>query len=151
MLNFIDMTFKNILCPVDFSDSSSKIVELAIKLSEVDGNIILFHHSVLISPVQGPEAAIGFEADQELRDLAKSQLDEMAASLKSKYPTRTLETYHSFLKNMVDEINELAKEKHVDIIVMGTHGRTGLKRLLLGSIAEDVLRHAECPVFLAKV
>ena len=145
------MTFKNILCPVDFSDSSSKIVELAIKLSEVDGNIILFHHSVLISPVQGPEAAIGFEADQELRDLAKSQLDEMAASLKSKYPTRTLETYHSFLKNIVDEINELAKEKHVDIIVMGTHGRTGLKRLLLGSIAEDVLRHAECPVFLAKV
>ena len=145
------MTFKNIHCPVDFSDSSSKIVELAIKLSEVDGNIILFHHSVLISPVQGPEAAIGFEADQELRDLAKSQLDEMAASLKSKYPTRTLETYHSFLKNMVDEINELAKEKHVDIIVMGTHGRTGLKRLLLGSIAEDVLRHAECPVFLAKV
>ena len=145
------MTFKNILCPVDFSDSSSKIVELAIKLSEVDGNIILFHHSVLISPVQGPEAAIGFEADQELRDLAKSQLDEMAASLKSKYPTRTLETYNSFLKNMVDEINELAKEKHVDIIVMGTHGRTGLKRLLLGSIAEDVLRHAECPVFLAKV
>ncbi len=145
------MTFKNILCPVDFSDSSSKIVELAIKLSEVDGNIILFHHSVLISPVQGPEAAIGFEADQELRDLAKSQLDEMAASLKSKYPTRTLVTYHSFLKNMVDEINELAKEKHVDIIVMGTHGRTGLKRLLLGSIAEDVLRHAECPVFLAKV
>jgi nucleotide-binding universal stress UspA family protein len=145
------MTFKNILCPVDFSDSSSKIIELAIKLSEVDGNIILFHHSVLISPVQGPEAAIGFEADQELRDLAKSQLDEMAASLKSKYPTRTLETYHSFLKNMVDEINELAKEKHVDIIVMGTHGRTGLKRLLLGSIAEDVLRHAECPVFLVKV
>jgi nucleotide-binding universal stress UspA family protein len=145
------MTFKNILCPVDFSDSSSKIVELAIKLSEVDGNIILFHHSVLISPVQGPEAAIGFEADQELRDLAKTQLDEMAASLKSKYPTRTLEPYHSFLKNMVDEINELAKEKHVDIIVMGTHGRTGLKRLLLGSIAEDVLRHAECPVFLVKV
>jgi nucleotide-binding universal stress UspA family protein len=145
------MTFKNILCPVDFSDSSSKIVELAIKLSEVDGNIILFHHSVLISPVQGPEAAIGFEADQELRDLAKSQLDELAASLKSKYPTRTLETYHSFLKNMVDEINELVKEKHVDIIVMGTHGRTGLKRLLLGSIAEDVLRHAECPVFLVKV
>jgi nucleotide-binding universal stress UspA family protein len=145
------MTFKNILCPVDFSDSSSKIVELAIKLSEVDGNIILFHHSVLISPVQGPEAAIGFEADQELRDLAKSQLDELAASLKSKYPTRTLETYHSFLKNMVDDINELAKEKHVDIIVMGTHGRTGLKRLLLGSIAEDVLRHAECPVFLVKV
>jgi universal stress protein A len=145
------MTFKNILCPVDFSDSSSKIVELAIKLSEEDGNIILFHHSVLISPLQGPDVAVGFEADQELRDMAKSQLDDMAASLKSNYPTRTFETCHSFLKSMTDEINDLAKEKNVDIIVMGTHGRTGLKRLLMGSIAEDVLRHAECPVFLVKV
>lgn len=145
------MTFKNILCPVDFSDSSSKIVELAIKLSEADGNIILFHHSVLISPVQGPEAAIGFEADQELRDLAKSQLDDMATSLKSKYPTHTFETYHSFLKSITDEINDISKERKVDVIVMGTHGRTGLKRLLMGSIAEDVLRHADCPVFLVKV
>lgn len=145
------MTFKNILCPVDFSDSSHKIVELAIKLSEADGNIILFHHSVLISPVQGPDAAVSFEADQELRDVAKQQLDEMATSLKSKYPTRSFETYHSFLRSMTDEINEIAKEKHVDIIVMGTHGRTGLKRLLMGSIAEDVLRHADCPVFLVKV
>lgn len=145
------MTFKSILCPVDFSDSSSKIVELAIKLAESDGHIILFHHSVLISPVQGPDAAVSFEADQELRDLAKSQLDDMAASLKAKYPTRTFETCHSFLKSMTDEINDLAKEKNVDIIVMGTHGRTGLKRLLMGSIAEDVLRHADCPVFLVKV
>lgn len=145
------MTFKNILCPVDFSDSSSKIVELAIKLSEADGNIILFHHSVLISPVQGPEAAIGFEADQELRDLAKSQLDDMATGLKSKYPSHTFETYHSFLKSITDEINDISKEKKVDVIVMGTHGRTGLNRLLMGSIAEDVLRHAECPVLLVKV
>ena len=67
------MTFKHILCPIDFSDNSSKIVELAVKLSEQHGHIILFHHSVLISPVQGPDAAIGFEADQELRDMAKQQ------------------------------------------------------------------------------
>lgn len=145
------MTFKNILCPIDFSDNSSKIVELAVKLAEQHGHIVLFHHSVLISPVQGPDAAIGFEADQELRDMAKQQLDDMAAEFKSKYPTRTFETHHSFLHSMTDEINNVIKEKHIDIVVMGTHGRTGLKRLLMGSIAEDVLRHAECPVFLMKV
>ena len=145
------MTFKHILCPIDFSDNSSKIIELAVKLSEQHGHIILFHHSVLISPVQGPDAAIGFEADQELRDMAKQQLEDMAAEFKVKFPTRTFETHHSFLMSITDEINEVAKEKHVDIIVMGTHGRTGLKRLLMGSIAEDVLRHADCPVFLVKV
>ena len=145
------MTFKHILCPIDFSDNSSKIVELAVKLSEQHGHIILFHHSVLISPVQGPDAAIGFEADQELRDMAKQQLEDMATEFKVKFPTRTFEAHHSFLMSITDEINEVAKEKHVDIIVMGTHGRTGLKRLLMGSIAEDVLRHADCPVFLVKV
>ncbi|MCE2963559.1 MAG: universal stress protein [Chitinophagales bacterium] len=145
------MTFKNVLCPVDFSDNSSKIIELAVKLSEQHGHIVLFHHSVLISPVQGPDAAVSFEADQELRDMAKKQLDDMAVEFKAKFPTRTFETHHSFLMSMTDEINEVVKEKQIDIIVMGTHGRTGLKRLLMGSIAEDVLRHAACPVFLVKV
>jgi universal stress protein A len=145
------MTFKNVLCPVDFSDNSSKIVELAVKLSEQHGHIILFHHSVLISPVQGPDAAVSFEADQELRDMAKKQLDDMIVDFKAKYPTRTFESYHSFLKSLTDEINDIVKEKEIDIVVMGTHGRTGLKRLLMGSIAEDVLRHAACPVFLVKV
>jgi nucleotide-binding universal stress UspA family protein len=115
------------------------------------GHIILFHHSVLISPVQGPDAAVSFEADQELRDMAKKQLDDMIVDFKAKYPTRTFESYHSFLKSLTDEINDIVKEKEIDIVVMGTHGRTGLKRLLMGSIAEDVLRHAACPVFLVKV
>ncbi|MBL7788822.1 MAG: universal stress protein [Chitinophagales bacterium] len=145
------MTFKNILCPVDFSDTSSKIVELAVKLSEQHGHIILFHHSVLISPVQGPDSAVSFEADQELRDIAKDQLEKMAGEFKEKYPTRSFTTHHSFLKSMTDEINDVIKEKKIDIVVMGTHGRTGLKRLLMGSIAEDVLRHADCPVFMVKI
>ena len=48
------------------------------------------------------------------------------------------------------EIVELAKEKGVDLIVMGTHGRTGLGRMLMGSVAEAVVRHAPCPVFIFK-
>lgn len=47
-----------------------------------------------------------------------------------------------------DEIIAVAKEKACDLIIMSTHGRSGLRRALLGSVAEDVLRHSPCPVFL---
>lgn len=145
------MTFKNILCPIDFSENSSKIIELAIQLSEQEGHITLFHHSVLIVPTPGPDNPVNFEIDQELRDMAKKQLSDMASELKKKYPTRVFTIHHSFIKSMTDEINDIVEEKDIDVIVMGTHGRTGLKRLLMGSIAEDILRHAHCPVFLMKL
>jgi nucleotide-binding universal stress UspA family protein len=48
------------------------------------------------------------------------------------------------------EIVALAEEENVDLIVMGTHGRTGIKRLLMGSVAEAVVRRASCPVFTYK-
>ena len=49
-----------------------------------------------------------------------------------------------------DEIVKIAHEDNVDLIVMATHGRTGFKRLLMGSVAEEVVRRAECPVFTFK-
>ena len=50
----------------------------------------------------------------------------------------------------VEEILRVAKESHVDLIIMGTHGRRGLKRMLLGSVAERVMREAPCPVLTVK-
>jgi nucleotide-binding universal stress UspA family protein len=49
-----------------------------------------------------------------------------------------------------EEILRVAREEKVDLIVMGTHGRTGLRHLLLGSVAEEVTRHAPCPVFTVR-
>jgi nucleotide-binding universal stress UspA family protein len=50
-----------------------------------------------------------------------------------------------------EEILRLAREEGIDLIVMGTHGRTGLRHLLLGSVAEEVTRHAPCPVFAVRL
>ena len=50
----------------------------------------------------------------------------------------------------IGEIVRLAEQEHVDMIVMGTHGRTGLSRLLMGSVAEAVVRRADCPVLVVK-
>jgi universal stress protein A len=50
-----------------------------------------------------------------------------------------------------EEILRVAREEKVDLIVMGTHGRTGVRHLLLGSVAEEVTRHAPCPVFTVRI
>jgi nucleotide-binding universal stress UspA family protein len=52
--------------------------------------------------------------------------------------------------NAAPEILRVAEESHCDVIVLGTHGRTGLARLLLGSVAEQVVRRASCPVLMVK-
>ena len=61
-------------------------------------------------------------------------------------------TATSFIRigNPVDEINRFVDEKKVDLIVMGTHGRTGLQHLLVGSVAERVVRTATCPVLTVR-
>ena len=144
------MTFKNVLCPVDFSENTENIARLAVKLSEDGAKIVLFNHSVLISPVLGPEAAISFEADRELRDLAKMQLDKLAAKLKLQYPDRQFTTYHSYFKNITDEINDVVTAEHIDLIVMGTQGKDSKSDLFLGSNAYRLVTKAPMPVMTIK-
>lgn len=145
------MDFHNILCPIDFADHSEKIIRVALKMAEAGGTITLFHHSVLIAPIQSPDVPLGFEADKELLDYAQKKLDEVATNLKKVNPTINFKTHHSYQQSLTDSITELVDKNKMDLIVMGTHGRTGIGRLLMGSVAEDVLRHASCPVFLIKV
>jgi nucleotide-binding universal stress UspA family protein len=73
------------------------------------------------------------------------QLARIEATDSTLAVTRTL-----LVGDEASEINRFAKENDADLIVMGTHGRTGLVRLLMGSVAEMVLRHASCPVLTIK-
>lgn len=145
------MTFHNILCPLDFSERMDNILNIAIKLADEGATITLFHHSVLITPMSPADAAVTFEADQEAKVYGEKHLIEIAEKLKAKNPTLNFETHHSYLMSITDEINEVVKKKKIDLIVMGSHGRTGLSRLFMGSVAEDIFRHAACPVFLVKL
>ena len=80
------------------------------------------------------------KTETELADLARTHLTELGST-----------TVKVTVGKPVEEIVQVARDEAVDLIVMGTHGRTGLRHVLLGSVAETVVRTAPCPVFTVKV
>lgn len=145
------VSINKILVPVDFSDCSRRALEHAAGLAEAVGATIEVLY-VWEPPVYAmPDLAIDVpgEPSRNLRDYAQSQaVEEMGVFLQralgeagaAKVQT-TIESGHVY-RSIVD----LAARDKVDLIVMGTHGRTGLPHIMLGSIAEKVVRHASCPV-----
>ncbi len=125
-----------ILIPTDFSPTADAALAYAAKLSAKTGAAALIALHV-VSPVYYLEAADLALLLREAREVAQRALDRLRP-----VPSRTL------LVNGVphEAIVETARSVGADLIVMGTHGRSGLQRLVLGSVAENVLRHAPCPV-----
>ncbi len=129
-----------ILCPVDYSSCSDLAVELAGKLARPgESRVILLH---VIEPGSADESTtiVGAMINQ-----AKDQLRERNVFDKS------IEVEHLSLKGKPgDVIVHFAEKKKADLIVMGTHGRSGLSKLLMGSIAQDVMQNSPCPVVSIK-
>jgi nucleotide-binding universal stress UspA family protein len=136
------ISIRRILCPVDFSETSDRALAYAIELGkrfEADVHVVhVYQLPVYAMPdgalVAGPEAlaALSTRLQKDLNDLAKRTPGIAKTHLLEGVP-------HS-------EIDELAKKISADLIVMGTHGRTGLSRALIGSVAEKVVRTAPVPV-----
>ena len=127
--------FTKILCPVDFDQNSAAALRFACKLLELGGTLYLLHVV--------PEARPGFEqyppiselAHQSLQDFVRNQIGEQVV--------------HELLVRAGDPAAvtvRIADELGVELIVMATHGHKGLVRIVLGSVAERVLREARCPV-----
>lgn len=134
---------KNILVPTDFSEGAEEALTYACELaSRLDATIHLVN--VVGIPALGvPEMGVALTAtviDQLIADNQKAL--EIAGD---KCAARIGET---ILKtgDARDSINAAAKEVKADLIVMGTHGRRGVSRVLLGSVAESVVRTSSCPV-----
>jgi nucleotide-binding universal stress UspA family protein len=140
--------FKTILAPTDFSPASEVGLEYAIDLARQ------FHaRLVLMSAVEVPALMIGphsYETSMyldtlrdELQQTAEKRLAEWAGIARK----RTLEAQTVLSVGAPHQlILQAAKKFKVDLIVMSTHGRTGVSHLLLGSVAEKVVRTAPCPV-----
>jgi universal stress protein A len=128
--------FQRILCPVDFSDTSTKALLFAQRLVRQTGAKLILLHA-FDSPASYDAAGQHEPADPEVR----SQLERIVPIYPEISVRRAL---HAGPPGKV--ICWLAEDQQCDLIVMGTHGRTGLWHLLLGSVAEYVLRHAHCPV-----
>jgi nucleotide-binding universal stress UspA family protein len=147
--------FRSILVPIDFSETASHALRLAIRLArESQGHLTLLH--VGLAPGLG---ALGVETygvpvpdtfvqlHEELAKERQHALDRLAGEevpADVPYITRVREGYAP------DEIVAEAKTGKHDLLVIGTHGRTGVGRVLLGSVTERVLRHAEIPVLVTR-
>lgn len=138
------MIAKHILCPIDFSDSSEIALDYASALAKEAGallHIVYVDDSQVIYDV-GLTGYVGMPEDT-------TQIEQQLAT---KTPTKSgVPCLHEVLFGFpADALIQYARKNHVDMIVMGTHGRTGISRLLMGSTAEAVVRGADCPVLTIK-
>lgn len=134
------MTEQKILIPTDFSHTGDAALTLATSLARERGATLLIVH------VEEPPAAYGggemyYGMPDPVTEDLRSMLKEVVP------PDPSVPCEHRLLTgDPASAIVRLAKEEAVELIVMGTHGRTGLMRLLMGSVAEAVVRRAPCPV-----
>lgn len=138
------LTIKTILHPTDFSPASENAFRLAVSLARDYGaKLVLLH--VTEPPVIAYGEGVVPPNPVEYTQALRQQLDE----LQPHDPQLVVER-EMVEGNDVTEILRASEEHNADLIVMGTHGRTGLTRLLLGSVAEQVLRRAPCMVLTVK-
>jgi nucleotide-binding universal stress UspA family protein len=137
-----------ILCPIDFSDGSRDAVRLALDLARQSGaSVTLFHGYALPLSAVGELAAVGADGlqriDQETEASLRAWRDEALV------PDVEVHTAKG-IGSGADTIVRHAADHGFDLVVIGTHGRTGVKRVILGSVAEAVVRKAPCPVLVAR-
>lgn len=135
---------RTILHPTDFGPAAEAAFQFACSLArEYFSKIVLVHvvEPAFLADVNGLSVPIPTGIDEE----TAKQL-ERVFPLDANIPVRR----HTVVGAPVDEIARLATECNADLIVMGTHGRSGFSRLLMGSVAEGVLRTVACPVLFVK-
>jgi nucleotide-binding universal stress UspA family protein len=141
--------FKKILCPVDYSVCSNEALKKAVYLAQRDNAKLYLIHVVDIR-MYGHEAPLSFEMPKPSEATLKKVKEDLANSvLKEAKGKLDVETMVTMGIPAVEIINT-AREKGVDLIVMGTHGRTGISHVVIGSVAENVVRKAPCPVLTVK-
>lgn len=138
------MNVKKILVPVDFSSGSEAALDLATSLARDSGA------KLLITYVQVPPISTG--GGEFMYIEPGPPTEEIRARLATVLPKDPkIPVEHCLLNgDPSDCIVKLAEDEKVDFIVMGTHGRRGLTRILMGSVAELVVRWAKCPVITVK-
>jgi nucleotide-binding universal stress UspA family protein len=141
------MNIKKLLFPTDFSHDNDQALRLASTLAAESGATL---HIVHVDELRDLTAAMG-EAGY-LMSAAVDDRQEVWDQLECVRPTVPTVAYeHHYLRGSpVIEILHFAEDENIDLIVMASHGRTGLSRLLMGSVAEGVMRKAPCPVLIVK-
>jgi nucleotide-binding universal stress UspA family protein len=144
---------KNILCPIDFSELS----DLALKYAaagalQFNANLTVFHASHIELPryiTRGIADKISEEINETLKDI-QTHMDQHVRSTLGSVAEKLSLNYKFAQSHPVDAILEAAEADQADLIVMGTHGLSGVKRLFMGSVAHGVLESSGIPVFTVR-
>jgi nucleotide-binding universal stress UspA family protein len=143
------MIVQHVLVPIDFSDTADRALEYAIALAQQLHARLTLLHVLHLPPLAMGDMTTGVpvsaldELENDAQQLLQASLDQVQRAgiqvdglLAHGTPTQT--------------IVDTAGKQGVDLIIMGTHGRTGLTHVLLGSVAEHVVRQAPCPVLVTR-
>ncbi|HTH62047.1 MAG TPA: universal stress protein [Paraburkholderia sp.] len=145
--------YKQILVAVDGSRSAQRAMDEAIKVAKATGGQILAL-SVVLHPARLVDVASGFAEEQSrettAHDLATEALADAKARFEAAQVPGVVRAADSHGEEIAAVISRIAAEENSDLIVMGTRGLSGVKRLLLGSVAESLLRTADRPVMLVR-
>jgi nucleotide-binding universal stress UspA family protein len=139
--------FKTILCATDFSEASYHALEYAVRFARLSDAVVILAHIVHVpaGDLLGGEAyTMNFE---EAQRQVRERLDKVRAEHLQNYPKCELVTT---IGDPSAEILSIAKDRRVDLIITATHGRSGFKHLVMGGVADKIIRHAPCPVFVVR-
>ncbi len=145
------MEIKKILFATDFSEGSSHALPYAVDIAKRYGAKLYFVHVIYdLTKTAGwyvPNASI----DEIYRDIEKSARTELEKSFREMIADFSDIEYAVLKGTPYEEITRFVIENGVDLIVLGTHGRKGIDRMLFGSTAEQVVRNAPCPVLSVRL
>jgi len=140
-------SIKRILVPVDFSDGSKKALRYALPFAREHRAAITLLYVVTPACGAGEYSSVDFaQLEAGLKRSGEKELARLAAELAGEVPADTLVRVGS----AASTIAKVAADLNADMIIIATQGRTGLKHVLLGSVAENVVRRAPCPVLVVR-
>jgi nucleotide-binding universal stress UspA family protein len=144
------MSTQHFLVPTDFSAYADQALDYAIALAgKLPARLTLLHvvHSVPLWVEGDMGRALPDVYLRQLEAQAQQELEQRQQRLQAAGVQGTILLVHGM---PFQRIIDLARDQQIDLIIMGTHGRTGLQHVLLGSVAEKVVRLAPCPVLIVR-
>lgn len=145
------MLFQNILVPYDGSKCASRAFEIATDMAKkYNSNLVVL--SVISNPYHIGTWFTDYRFGASILKRDKKTATEALSKLESIAKKRGVDIGTAILESnsVVKKLVSFAKSKKIDLIVMGTHGRTGLDKLIMGSVAGGVSQRVSCPVFLVR-
>jgi nucleotide-binding universal stress UspA family protein len=139
--------FRHGLVPTDFSESAARAVDLAPQILEPGGRLSLLH--VIEVPVDYAGVVPIGDALREIDKHASAALQAEASRVTAAHNLPVTTTARIGYPG-AETLAAVTADPSIDLVVLGTHGRTGIRRILLGSVAEKVVRHARCEVLVAR-